>query len=76
VFIVKFNISLVLWFKDIKRNFETIVDLGSGPGHFSKLLEPEKVKKSIMIDISGTFNRSHLICLISNTRCDSQSRRG
>ncbi|KAJ3561734.1 hypothetical protein NP233_g10014 [Leucocoprinus birnbaumii] len=45
-------------FLDIKRNFNTIVDLGSGPGHFTKLLEPEKVKKSIMIDSSGaTLNR-------------------
>ncbi|KXN89455.1 NADH dehydrogenase [ubiquinone] 1 alpha subcomplex assembly factor 5 [Leucoagaricus sp. SymC.cos] len=40
-------------FLDIKRNFNTIVDLGSGPGHFSRLLEPPKVRKSIMIDSSG-----------------------
>lgn len=40
-------------FEDIKRKFDTVVDLGSGPGHFSRLLEPEKVKKSIMIDSSG-----------------------
>ena len=39
--------------KDIKRKFETIVDLGSGPGHFSKLLEPDKTRKVIMIDSSG-----------------------
>lgn len=47
--------SMMERFMDIKRNFETIVDLGSGPGHFSKLLEPEKVKKSIMIDISDVI---------------------
>lgn len=40
-------------FMDIKRKFDTVVDLGSGPGHFSKLLETDKVKKSIMIDSSG-----------------------
>ncbi|KAG1752479.1 S-adenosyl-L-methionine-dependent methyltransferase [Suillus paluster] len=37
---------------DIKRKFDTIVDLGSGPGHFSKLLEPEKTRKVLMIDSS------------------------
>ncbi|KJA29755.1 hypothetical protein HYPSUDRAFT_60608 [Hypholoma sublateritium FD-334 SS-4] len=39
-------------FLDIKRKFDTVLDLGSGPGHFSKLLEVEKVKKSIMLDSS------------------------
>ncbi|KAG9317317.1 S-adenosyl-L-methionine-dependent methyltransferase [Chiua virens] len=38
---------------DIKTKFDTLVDLGSGPGHFSKLLEPDKVRKVIMIDSSG-----------------------
>ncbi|KAH0839776.1 S-adenosyl-L-methionine-dependent methyltransferase [Lanmaoa asiatica] len=43
---------------DIKRKFNTIVDLGSGPGHFSKLLEPDKTRKVIMIDSSEqTLNR-------------------
>ncbi|KAF8138313.1 S-adenosyl-L-methionine-dependent methyltransferase [Boletus edulis] len=43
---------------DIKRRFDTIVDLGSGSGHFSKLLEPDKTRKVIMIDSSGqTLNR-------------------
>ncbi|KAI9574829.1 S-adenosyl-L-methionine-dependent methyltransferase [Boletus coccyginus] len=43
---------------DIKRRFDTIVDLGSGPGHFSKLLETNKTRKVIMIDSSGhTLNR-------------------
>ncbi|KIJ69849.1 hypothetical protein HYDPIDRAFT_178281 [Hydnomerulius pinastri MD-312] len=37
---------------DIKRKFDTIVDLGSGPGHFSKLLEPNKARKVLMIDSS------------------------
>ena len=37
---------------DIKRNFDTVVDLGSGPGHMSKLLDPEKTRKVIMIDSS------------------------
>ncbi|KAF9567410.1 S-adenosyl-L-methionine-dependent methyltransferase [Agrocybe pediades] len=39
-------------FLDIKRSFATIVDLGSGPGHFTKLLETNKVKTSIMLDSS------------------------
>ncbi|KAL4076288.1 S-adenosyl-L-methionine-dependent methyltransferase [Scleroderma yunnanense] len=37
---------------DIKRRFDTIVDLGSGPGHFSKLLEPDKTRKVVMIESS------------------------
>jgi len=37
---------------DIKRKFDTIVDLGAGAGHFSKLLEPDKARKVIMIDSS------------------------
>ncbi|KAJ6561530.1 S-adenosyl-L-methionine-dependent methyltransferase [Mycena vulgaris] len=39
-------------FMDIKRTFGTILDLGSGSGHFTKLLEPERAKKSIMVDSS------------------------
>ncbi|KAL5487701.1 hypothetical protein ACEPAI_5809 [Sanghuangporus weigelae] len=39
-------------FLDIKRKFNTVVDLGAGPGHFSKLLEPDNVQKSIMLDLS------------------------
>lgn len=39
--------------QDIKRKFGTVLDLGSGPGHFSKLLDTEKVQKSIMLDSSG-----------------------
>ncbi|KAL0950157.1 hypothetical protein HGRIS_010151 [Hohenbuehelia grisea] len=38
--------------QDIKRKFDTILDLGSGPGHFTKLLEPEKTRKCIMVDSS------------------------
>ncbi|KAF9478401.1 S-adenosyl-L-methionine-dependent methyltransferase [Pholiota conissans] len=45
-------------FLDIKRKFGSILDLGSGPGHFSKLLETDKVTKSIMLDSSEyTLNR-------------------
>jgi NADH dehydrogenase [ubiquinone] 1 alpha subcomplex assembly factor 5 len=39
--------------QDIKRSFNTVLDLGSGPGHLSKLLESDKVKKAIMLDSSG-----------------------
>ncbi|KAF9464818.1 S-adenosyl-L-methionine-dependent methyltransferase [Collybia nuda] len=46
-------------FLDIKRKFNTVLDLGSGPGHFSKLLETERTKKSIMIDSSVEVERIH-----------------
>ncbi|KAK7054105.1 S-adenosyl-L-methionine-dependent methyltransferase [Favolaschia claudopus] len=39
-------------FLDIKRSFGSVLDLGSGAGHFTKLLEPEKARKSIMVDLS------------------------
>ncbi len=39
--------------QDIKRKFGTVLDLGSGPGHLTKLLDREKVQKSIMLDSSG-----------------------
>ncbi|RDB20096.1 Arginine-hydroxylase NDUFAF5, mitochondrial [Hypsizygus marmoreus] len=45
-------------FLDIKRKFNSVLDLGSGPGHFSKLLELDKTAKSIMVDSSEmTLNR-------------------
>ncbi|KAG6850925.1 hypothetical protein H0H93_006751 [Arthromyces matolae] len=45
-------------FLDIKRNFNSILDLGSGPGHFSRLLESDKTKKCIMVDASkATLHR-------------------
>ncbi|TFK72058.1 S-adenosyl-L-methionine-dependent methyltransferase [Pluteus cervinus] len=37
---------------DIKRNFKTILDFGSGSGPFSKLLDPPKVESVIMLDSS------------------------
>ncbi|KAI0040429.1 S-adenosyl-L-methionine-dependent methyltransferase [Auriscalpium vulgare] len=40
-------------FMDIKRKFETVLDLGSGAGHFSKLLEEDKAGKVTMLDLSG-----------------------
>ncbi|KAJ6515438.1 S-adenosyl-L-methionine-dependent methyltransferase [Mycena sanguinolenta] len=39
-------------FLDIKRTFSSILDLGSGAGHFTKLLEPDKVQKAVMVDLS------------------------
>ncbi|KAL1721685.1 S-adenosyl-L-methionine-dependent methyltransferase [Schizophyllum commune] len=39
-------------FLDIKREFGSVLDLGSGPGHFSKLLEAPRVKKSVMLESS------------------------
>jgi len=46
--------------QDIKRTFNSILDLGSGPGHLSKLLETDKVKKSIMLDSSGGCTTSEV----------------
>lgn len=40
---------------DIKRKFNTILDVGSGSGHFSKLLEEETTKKAVMLDSSSTY---------------------
>ncbi|KAH9045451.1 S-adenosyl-L-methionine-dependent methyltransferase [Lactarius pseudohatsudake] len=37
---------------DIKRKFPSILDLGSGSGHFSKLLEPDRTQKVTMVDMS------------------------
>ncbi|KAI0784858.1 S-adenosyl-L-methionine-dependent methyltransferase [Abortiporus biennis] len=37
---------------DIKRRFNCVLDLGSGPGHFSKLLETETTDKVVMLDSS------------------------
>ncbi|KAI0082545.1 S-adenosyl-L-methionine-dependent methyltransferase [Panus rudis PR-1116 ss-1] len=37
---------------DIKRKFNSILDLGSGPGHFAKLLESEQTNKVVMLDSS------------------------
>ncbi|ESK86805.1 putative methyltransferase c20orf7 mitochondrial-like isoform 1 [Moniliophthora roreri MCA 2997] len=38
--------------QDIKRKFGTILDLGSGSGHFAKLLDPASTQKCIMLDSS------------------------
>ena len=55
--------SQLLSYQDIKRKFSTIVDLGSGPGHFSRLLEPQNVQKSIMLDLSGELSVSSPVLL-------------
>ncbi|KAF8530905.1 S-adenosyl-L-methionine-dependent methyltransferase [Gautieria morchelliformis] len=39
---------------DIRRRFDTIVDLGAGAGHFSRLLDREITRKVRMLDISQT----------------------
>ena len=54
-----------------------IVDLGSGAGHFSKLLEPENAGKVLMLDISGKpipyfLHRRHF-CSPRNLRKDFAS---
>ncbi|KAJ8517965.1 hypothetical protein ONZ45_g4903 [Pleurotus djamor] len=43
---------------DIKRAFNTILDLGSGPGHFTKLIQKDRAQKVVMLDSSeATLNR-------------------
>ena len=44
--------------QDIKRKFGSVLDLGSGPGHFSRLLDPEMTQKVVMLDSSGTSQLS------------------
>jgi len=39
-------------FIDVKRKFSSVLDLGSGPGHFSKLLELDRTQKVTMLDLS------------------------
>ncbi|KAI0638589.1 S-adenosyl-L-methionine-dependent methyltransferase [Trametes polyzona] len=39
-------------FQDIKRKFNIVLDLGSGPGHFSKLLDSETAQKAVLLDSS------------------------
>lgn len=46
--------------KDVKRKFSSVLDLGSGPGHFSKLLEQEQTAKVTMLDMSGM---SPVLCI-------------
>ncbi|KAK1232102.1 hypothetical protein PQX77_004760 [Marasmius sp. AFHP31] len=41
--------------EDIKRKFSTILDLGSGSGHFTRLLDPETTNASIMLDSSSEW---------------------
>ncbi|KZW04375.1 S-adenosyl-L-methionine-dependent methyltransferase [Exidia glandulosa HHB12029] len=37
---------------DVRRKFSSILDVGSGSGHFAKLLEPETTDKVVMLDMS------------------------
>ncbi|EJU06399.1 S-adenosyl-L-methionine-dependent methyltransferase [Dacryopinax primogenitus] len=38
--------------QDIKRRFENVIDLGSGPGHLTKMLDREMAPRVTMIDLS------------------------
>ncbi|KAK0230411.1 S-adenosyl-L-methionine-dependent methyltransferase [Armillaria fumosa] len=38
--------------EDIKRRFNTVLDLGSGPGHFARLLGAENATRCIMVESS------------------------
>ncbi|KAI8984749.1 S-adenosyl-L-methionine-dependent methyltransferase [Mycotypha africana] len=40
---------------DIHRNFDTVVDLGSGSGHIIKHVKADKVKKMILCDMSALY---------------------
>ncbi|KIY73972.1 S-adenosyl-L-methionine-dependent methyltransferase [Cylindrobasidium torrendii FP15055 ss-10] len=39
-------------FEDIKRKFPKVVDVGSGAGHFTRLLQPETVGSVLMLESS------------------------
>ena len=39
--------------QDVKRKFSSVLDLGSGSGHFSKLLESDRTQKVTMLDLSS-----------------------
>jgi len=39
-------------FEDIKRKFDTVLDLGSGAGNFSKVLELENTRKALLLELS------------------------
>ncbi|KAI0758111.1 S-adenosyl-L-methionine-dependent methyltransferase [Fomes fomentarius] len=43
---------LVERMQDIKRKFNIVLDLGAGPGHFSKCLDPEIALKTVLLDSS------------------------
>ncbi|KAJ1330038.1 hypothetical protein BSLG_008962 [Batrachochytrium salamandrivorans] len=43
---------LVDRFLDIKRQFGTVLDMGSGYGHIIKFADPETIKKIVMMDMS------------------------
>jgi NADH dehydrogenase [ubiquinone] 1 alpha subcomplex assembly factor 5 len=38
--------------QDIKRRFDTVVDVGSGPGYIARHIDPETTKRVIMLDSS------------------------
>jgi len=46
--------------KDIKRTYSSILDVGSGAGHFSKLLDAQTTKKVVMLDFSGEYYLSQM----------------
>lgn len=59
--------------KDIKRTYKSILDLGAGPGHFSKLIESKMTDKIVMLELSSMYvhfdwTRTHTI-----TRKDAAS---
>lgn len=56
--------------KDVKRKFSSVLDIGSGSGHFSKLLEQDQTSKVTLLDMSGTqaslpFVRNHCPDMLS-----------
>lgn len=50
--------ALIERLMDIKRKFNSVLDVGSGPGHLSKMLEKDITKKVTMLELSEkTLNR-------------------
>jgi hypothetical protein len=54
--------------QDVKRKFSSVLDLGSGSGHLSKLLEPDRAQKVTMLDLSSKGRSLVSKILFSNRR--------
>ncbi|KAH7103058.1 S-adenosyl-L-methionine-dependent methyltransferase [Auriculariales sp. MPI-PUGE-AT-0066] len=53
-------IERLMLFQDVRRKFDSILDVGSGSGHFARLIEPTMTDKVLMLDSSGhSLKRDH-----------------
>ncbi|KLO19933.1 S-adenosyl-L-methionine-dependent methyltransferase [Schizopora paradoxa] len=62
---------------DIKRTYNSVLDLGAGAGHFSKLLEPEITRKSVMLDLSQKMldrdDTTEFAVEVERVQCDEEN---